>query len=281
MNDSIPKYKPFLKWAGGKNWLVKSMPSLLNGVSFNAYHEPFLGGGAIFFAIAPEKAYLSDLNEDLIDAYIGLRDYPERVIDLLTGWPVSEDEYYRIRNYSPRKSYTRAARFIYLNRTSFNGLYRVNRSGEYNVPYGHNDSYQFDIDRIRKASFALQSAVIEHREFEQSLDNIAENDLVFLDPPYTVSHNKNGFIEYNKTLFSIDDQKRLKKFIDEINERGAFFILTNAAHQVISDIFDDEYCKCFVARRNSSLGGANAVRGKTEEFIFTNIDGAEFGVCNE
>lgn len=281
MGENLPIYKPFLRWAGGKNWLVKNLPLILGDTSFDAYHEPFLGGGSVFFALAPKKAFLSDLNEELIDTYIGVKDEVDKVLGLLRKWPVSEEEYYRIRSYSPRKSYSRAARFIYLNRTSFNGLYRVNRAGEYNVPYGHKDSYCFDFERIRNASVALQSASIVNQGFDQSLSRISKDDLVFLDPPYTVSHNKNGFIEYNKTLFSIEDQRRLKEFIDEINKRGAYFILTNAAHQVISDIFLDDYCKCFTVSRNSLLGGASAQRGKTEEFIFTNIDNAKFGACNE
>lgn len=281
MNEVLPKYKPFLRWAGGKNWLVKRLPSILGDISFGVYHEPFLGGGSIFFALAPEKAYLSDLNEDLINAYIGLQENSERVIELLKKWTVSEDEYYRIREYSPEESYAQAARFIYLNRTSFNGLYRVNRAGKYNVPYGHNDSYGFDFERIRQASIALKSAVLLNQRFEQSLVNISKGDLVFLDPPYTVSHNKNGFIEYNKTLFSFEDQKRLKRFINEVNSIGAFYILTNAAHKSISDIFCDDNCKHFVVNRNSLLGGSYAQRGKIEEFIFTNIDTAELGDSNE
>lgn len=282
MTSDRISYKPFLKWAGGKNWLASSLPSLLNGLSFNTYHEPFLGGGSVFFALLPKKAILSDLNKELIETYIGLRDEPDKIIKQLKRWPVSKDDYYRIRDhYSPRTQHTQAARFIYLNRTSFNGLYRVNRNGEYNVPYGHRDGYSFDYQRLKDASIALSGTKIVCQGFEQSLNAIRKNDLVFLDPPYTVSHNKNGFIEYNKTLFSIEDQYKLKDYIDLINERGAFYILTNAAHEEIFKIFNDKSCICLVAKRNSLLGGKKAKRGIVEEYVFTNIKGAVFGEHHE
>lgn len=269
-NVGVPG-KPFLRWAGGKNWLVKSLPALIDGLKFNSYHEPFLGGGSVFFALAPESAYLSDANADLINAYIAVRDNPQGVIDYLRRQQVSEDSYYRVRASRPRASHCRAGRFIYLNRTSFNGIYRVNRNGEYNVPYGHRDEYRFDFERIRKASNALKDTTLRSVDFFKTLDDIQEKDLVFLDPPYTVSHNNNGFIEYNKKLFSVDDQRRLKKYIDDINDRGAYYILTNAAHEKIAEIFNSDANALIPMQRQSTLGGLNARRGETQEYIFTNI----------
>lgn len=269
--DAEMSYKPFLRWAGGKNWLVKSLPALLEGLKYDSYHEPFLGGGSVFFALAPKNAFLSDVNADLINAYTAVRDNPQGVITYLMQQHVSEDDYYRVRSSHPRKPHRCAGRFIYLNRTSFNGIYRVNRNGEYNVPYGHNDGYRFDYNRIREASQALQGVVLRHADFFDTLDDIHEHDLVFLDPPYTVSHNNNGFIEYNKKLFSLDDQRRLKRFVDEVDSKGAYYVLTNAAHEAISEIFVSEENVLIPMHRQSTLGGANAYRGETQEYIFTNI----------
>lgn len=128
--------KPFLRWAGGKNWLIKYLPGLIKDLDFNNYHEPFFGGGSVFFALSPDGAILSDINEELINTYVEVRDNVESVIKIIDEWAVNEDQYYVIRSEEPDDSIRRAARFIYLNRTSFNGIYRVNRKGQYNVPYG-------------------------------------------------------------------------------------------------------------------------------------------------
>lgn len=274
-------HKPFLRWAGGKNWLVKCLPALLDGLEYDSYHEPFLGGGSVFFALAPRKAFLSDSNPDLINAYTEVRDNLQNVIKYLQQQSVSEADYYRVRSSSPRKPHRRAGKFIYLNRTSFNGIYRVNRNGEYNVPYGHNDGYRFDYDRIREASKALQCTELRVLDFFATLEDVKENDFVFLDPPYTVTHNNNGFIEYNKKLFSLDDQYRLKTYIDEVNRRGAYYVLTNAAHEVITDIFLSDTNVLIPMQRLSMLGGSNARRGETQEYIFTNIPKFLPGVKHE
>lgn len=267
---SVPA-KPFLRWAGGKNWLIKYLPELIRQ-DFRTYHEPFLGGGSIFFHLNPRNAYLSDANEELIDTYLGVRDRVEKVISTIKQWPVSEEQYYAVRAMNLDLLEEKAARFIYLNRTSFNGIYRVNRQGQYNVPWGKKDSYRFDYTRIRNASYALQNVDIRCQSFEKSLDNISADDLVFLDPPYTVSHNNNGFIEYNKKLFALEDQHALRTYINSLNELGAFFILTNAAHSTIKDIFED-IGTIYELKRHCGLGGKNARRANIGEYIFTNIPG--------
>lgn len=143
--------KPFLRWAGGKNWLVKYLPDLINDLDFNDYHEPFFGGGSVFFALSPDRALLSDINEELINTYVEVRDNVESVIGVIDEWGVNEKQYYAIRAEEPDDAIRRAARFIYLNRTSFNGIYRVNRKGQYNVPYGK----RMAIDSI-SSEFVLQ-----------------------------------------------------------------------------------------------------------------------------
>ena len=263
---------PFLRWAGGKKWLTKYLMQIIGEQRFNNYHEPFLGGGAIFFAVNPsQNVYLSDANVELIQTYKVVRDKPQKVINKLLKYINTEEEYYQVRSTDGRGEIERAARFIYLNQTSYNGLYRVNRSGKYNVPYGFRKNVQVDPKKILAASTALQKVDIKHGDFTVNLESIREGDLVFLDPPYTVSHNNNGFIEYNRNLFSLDDQQRLSDFIDIIKRRNAYYILTNAAHEVIREIFFKENDRMLELNRNSLIGGKNSERKLITEYIFTNI----------
>ena len=263
---------PFLRWAGGKKWLTKYLMQIIGEQRFNNYHEPFLGGGAIFFAVNPsQNVYLSDANVELIQTYKVVRDKPQKVINKLLKYINTEEEYYQVRSTDGRGEIERAARFIYLNQTSYNGLYRVNRSGKYNVPYGFRKNVQVDPKKILAASTALQKVDIKHGDFTVNLESIREGDLVFLDPPYTVSHNNNGFIEYNRNLFSLDDQQRLSDFIDIIKRRNAYYILTNAAHEVIREIFFKENVRMLELNRNSLIGGNNSERALITEYIFTNI----------
>lgn len=272
--------KPFLRWAGGKNWFVKHLPKILGDLDYADYYEPFLGGGSVFFALRPRHAYLSDANEELIVAYSALQSDPDGVIAQIEQWEVNEEQYYLVRSLDSNDNIVRSARFIYLNRTSFNGIWRVNKSGQYNVPYGHNDDYKFDFDRIREASVALKGAAMRCCDYTESLKQVKKDDLVFIDPPYTVSHNNNGFIEYNKKLFSLNDQHELRRCIDGLIEAGAYFILTNAAHETVREIFDG-VGSVVELDRHCGLGGKSARRQSVGELVFTNIPGALIGSQNE
>lgn len=245
---------------------------LLSGISVERYHEPFLGGGSIFFALAPaSQAYLSDLNTDLITVYRRVRDNPAGVAEFLGNYENTAECYYTARAARPSSDDELAARFIFLNHTSFNGIFRVNLKGEYNVPYGNRKHLNMPgLEWLENASARLQGAQLQARSFEISLGDVGEGDLVFLDPPYTVAHNNNGFVKYNQHLFSFEDQRLLAKSIGEISDRGASFILTNAAHSSIEELFSPLGRKIEVSRRNS-IGGFNAARGRVEEFVFTNI----------
>jgi DNA adenine methylase len=261
--------KPFLRWAGGKSWLLKHLHEILPANGFNNYHEPFLGGASIFLALKPNFAYLSDLNDELIGTYEALRDYPEQVILCLSDHTNEEDYYYRLREAQPTDPVEKAARFIYLNQTSFNGIFRVNLEEKYNVPFGHRTKNFLEPEKLKTVSERLQNVHFRKGDFSIVLDHVQENDLIFLDPPYTVSHNNNGFIKYNHKLFSLEDQIRLSELIDKIKERGAYYILTNAAHHRIKEIFEKGDC-VFTKSRASLIGGALAQRGPTQEYIFTN-----------
>lgn len=264
------KTQPFLRWAGGKNWLVPFVLNLTSELDYKNYYEPFLGGGSVFFSLGIKKhAFLSDLNGELIETYIAVRDDPDRVICFMKDMPNTEEDYYKIRSSNPSDIYERAARFIYLNQTSFNGIYRVNLKGQYNVPYGFRN-FDYDFNRIVIASKKLQKIYISNEDFEKKKYRVKEGDLVLIDPPYTVSHNQNGFIKYNQKIFSLEDQYRLSRYIDFISNKGAYFILTNAAHDTIKEIFNHN-CRMIEVNRNSLIGGKNAAREKVSELVFTNI----------
>lgn len=263
--------KPFLRWAGGKTWLIKHLNQILFDKEFNNYHEPFLGGGAIFFALAPKNAsYLSDANAELVNTYLQIRNSPITVIAELKTYKNTSDFYYYLRNKVVDEPIEQAAKFIYLNQTSYNGLYRVNQQGVYNVPYGQRTKDFLEEEKLLQASRRLQQSTITHGDFTNIAERIQKGDLVFLDPPYTVSHNNNGFIKYNQNLFSLEDQYRLSKFIDYIKSIGAFYLLTNAAHKTILEIFD-KGDRMMQLDRASLIGGEKANRGRVSEYIFTNI----------
>lgn len=273
----MPQIEPFVRWAGGKTWLIPYLSQIIGNTHIEHYHEPFLGGAAVFFSLEHnKKSYLSDANEQLINTYIQIRDNPQAVIDYFIQFENTENEYYRIRDeLVPATLAESAARFIYLNQTSYNGLFRVNRQGKYNVPYGFRNGWHYDVNRILEASKKLQNTRITVGDFETNKYRIQEHDLVFLDPPYTVSHNNNGFIEYNQTLFSLEDQKRLSKFIDFIKRKNAYYILTNAAHEEIQKIFTKDGDRRLELQRHSLIGGRNANRREISEYIFTNIPRGE------
>lgn len=267
---SPSRIKPFLRWAGGKNWLIKHLDLFLPISGFNNYHEPFLGSATVFLSINPSQiAFLSDLNKELISVYETLKKDPENIIKSLRNFKNTEEFYYRIRDKKYDDPVKEAARFIYLNQTSFNGIYRVNLQGKYNVPYGHRTKEFLEPEVLRKVSNSLQHANLFYGDFDQVKENVKKKDLVFLDPPYTVSHNNNGFIKYNQKLFSLEDQKRLSSLIDFIKKKGAYYILTNAAHKTIDEIFE-KGDKKIELNRASLIGGNNAQRGQTSEYIFTN-----------
>ncbi|WP_374971030.1 DNA adenine methylase [Terrabacter sp. BE26] len=263
---------PFLRWAGGKRWLVSYIAELTAHATIRNYHEPFAGGAAIFFGTNfGSRSYLSDLNADLIETYAAVQSSPEEVWERLRKYRNTEEDYYAARAAKPRTPPTRAARFIFLNHTSFNGLFRVNLRGEYNVPYGYKPSdNRPDLEQLRSASTRLKSATLAVCDFVSALQNVGEGDLVFLDPPYTVAHNNNGFVRYNDRLFLFADQQRLSSMIDQLRSRGAYYIMTNAAHASIRELFEKGDRLVETSRKNN-VGGKSAIRGRATEYLFTNL----------
>jgi DNA adenine methylase len=262
-----------LRWAGGKRWLLPTIKMLAGTRQFSAYHEPFLGGASVFLGLRQfHKAYLRDSNAELIATYRAIRDHYAKIAAQVLLYGNDPETYYAVRASVPDDKVERAARFLYLNHTSFNGIYRVNLDGVYNVPFGSRPSPQIPTaEHLRDVAKRLNRARLETGDFAKCLKHVKKGDLVFLDPPYTVAHNHNGFIKYNQRLFSFDDQKRLNGLIDEIKERGAYYILANAAHESIANLFDNGDMLIETSRRNS-IGGINAARGSATEYLFTNLE---------
>ncbi|SMP62849.1 DNA adenine methylase [Desulfonatronum zhilinae] len=259
--------KPFLKWAGGKRWFVTNHSDLFPQ-NFNRYIEPFLGSGAVFFHLQPHNAFLGDSNKDLIDTYRAIRREWKLVYRYLRAHHTkhSKEYYYQIRTSRPISPARKAARFIYLNRTCWNGLYRVNLSGVFNVPIGTKSTVVFSDDNFQQVSDLLCNATLYNCDFEKLIDFAEENDLVFVDPPYTVRHNHNAFIKYNEKLFSWADQERLFASLSRAKQRGVQIIATNAYHQCVRDLYDKSFSTIAV-KRNSSISSKIATRRKFNELV--------------
>ncbi|PZR18183.1 MAG: DNA methyltransferase [Flavobacterium psychrophilum] len=259
--------EPFLKWAGGKRWLVSKQTELLpRQEEYNNYLEPFIGGGAVFFHLQPENGVISDLNSDLINAYKIVRDNWRELNYLLTEYNAlhSSEFYYNIRASRPEALLDQAARFIYLNRTCWNGLYRVNKKGEFNVPIGTKTKVILESDNFEHISNLLSDIQIENNDFEVTINRAEEGDFLFIDPPYTVKHNLNGFVKYNENIFSWDDQVRLRDSIIRAKDRGAYVLVLNADHSSIKDLYNGLGEMTALNRASVIAGNANA-RGTYSE----------------
>lgn len=259
---------PFLKWAGGKRWFVQNFAHLLPD-SFSRYFEPFLGGGAVYFHLRPKFATLSDINSEVIDAYRGIKEN-WRFIDRSLKYHQlkhSHDHYYNTRQSQPSSLLQKASRTIYLNRTCFNGIYRVNHTGKFNVPMGTKTKVLLDSDNFEAMSRLLQTATLSVSSFEKTIALAKENDFVFVDPPYTVRHNLNGFIKYNEKLFSWDDQMALADCLVAAKNRGTKILITNANHQSIRDLYAGRGFSMQVVSRYSPIAASGTDRRQYEELV--------------
>lgn len=259
------KVLPFLKWAGGKRWFADRHTHLLPD-SYERYIEPFLGGGALFFATAPERAILADLNADLIATYEVARDSPAYLTERLQDYQErhSRDTYYAVREAKPSSKIELAAWFVYLNRTCWNGLYRVNLRNVFNVPIGTKTGVVLATDDFEMVSQRLAVAKIQCCDFEATIDAAKDGDFVFVDPPYTVKHNENGFVKYNDRIFSWGDQVRLRDAVARASRRGAKVLVTNANHASIRELYRDVGSSMPITRA-SVLAGKSAYRDSVEE----------------
>lgn len=232
--------QPFIKWPGGKRWASAQIAELISDHLSGTYFEPFLGGGAVFFRLRPPKAVLSDVNEELIATYKAVRRDSDVLIQRLRRHKVTAEDYYRTRAREPKEDISRAVRFLYLNRTAFGGVYRVNLQGKFNVPYGGGErtpAILWETDILRHAARALRRIRLRVSDFEPILELAGPGDVAYCDPAYTVAHDNNGFIRYNERNFSWGDQKRLANAATAAARRGAVVIVSNANHSSIRELY--------------------------------------------
>lgn len=240
--------------------------------SFNRYIEPFLGAGSVFFHVRPDNALLGDVNPDLVATYQAIKDDWQALKNSLHYRQRRHREdadayYYWLRGKIPEDLTQRASRLIYLNRTCFNGIYRVNRQGQFNVPRGTKDKVLIETDDFERMSHLLQGADLVTGDFEALVDRAQEDDFVFADPPYTVLHNYNGFRKYNEILFSWADQQRLAQALRRAVRRGAKVLCTNANHHSVRSLYQDTEFTLDVVSRFSRISADNASRKHFEELI--------------
>jgi DNA adenine methylase len=265
MSVKTEQLTSFLKWAGGKRWLVNRYADLFPK-NYERYFEPFVGSGSVFFALKPSRGQISDKNSELINLYKALKSSPNEVWRSLQRHALhhSDSYYYRVRASKPRSEVGKASRMLYLNRACWNGLYRVNLQGEFNVPRGTKNTIVFEQDDFNGVAAALRNIGIRCGDFEKSIDAAENDDFLFLDPPYTVSHNNNGFIKYNESLFTWDDQVRLCQAVQRASDRGVKILLTNADHKPIRDMYRP-LGKLHALPRASVISGSSAGRKLTTE----------------
>lgn len=269
-NSFSPISRPFLKWAGGKRWLIKKIIYFLPE-KVNYYFEPFFGGGALFFSIGPRDnmSFIADKNSELINCYNQVIKNPEDIIAKLSRLKYDKSTYYTLRDSPTSSNIEKAVNFIYLNKTGWNGLYRVNSEGKNNVPFGKFPQIPnvCPSKEIRKASKLMKEIKISKSDFEKTVGNASKNDFVYFDPPYTVKHNNNSFKYYNEKVFSWDDQIRLSEIAKKLSDEGVNVLISNANHEDIRNLYRG--FNIFTLSRSSVISGFMNSRGKIQEILIS------------
>jgi DNA adenine methylase len=234
--------------------------------------EPFAGGGAVFFYNEPKAALLSDSNDELINTYLGVRDECGEVLERLREHEKrhSKEYYYEVRATRPTTVAEKAARLIYLNRTAFNGIYRVNKRGEFNVPVGtrknvlrEDDDYEAWRELLRRSELCAQ-------DYSETIRLASEDDFLYADPPYTVKHNNNNFVKYNERIFSWADQVRLAECLRAATHRGVYVVLSNANNEAIRELYSGRGWVQLAIDRTSTIGASADSRKRTTEVVISN-----------
>ena len=246
--------RPFLRWAGGKTRLLKHLRPYFPA-SCHRYYEPFLGGGAVFFdlgATATDGAVLADLNDELINAWLAVRDAPDKLLKALEEYrgKDTEPEYYEVRARPlPESDLQRAARFLYLNQTAWNGLWRVNKWGRFNVPWGARAFRGFRADELARVSSALENVDVRVADFRAVLDEPRQGDFVYLDPPYLPVSDTSKFYLYTKRRFRQPDLEELAEVCDALTERGVRWVLSNRDTPLVRELFEHHAIHGLTTRR--------------------------------
>lgn len=264
--------KPFLRWAGSKRKVVSILAEYWSD-SHERYIEPFMGSAVLFFRIQPKKAILSDINSELSDTYKSLKDNPSEVFKILSKYRKGKKAYYSLRNKDPNllDQNSRAARFIYLNRFCFNGIYRTNNQGKFNVPYSEQPRSSLPTEEdLVLVSKSLRSARIMNADFAKVVNsNVKKGDFVYLDPPYAVQ-NRRIFRQYGPQTFGLSDLERLSNVLEEINKRGAYFLLSYAFSIEAKSVFKMWTQRRIITTRN--ISGFSEYRRRAVEILATNIN---------
>ena len=274
------KPKPFVKWVGGKRQLLRQFrelglypPEDFNPIT-NTYYEPFVGGGAVFFDLLPKNAELSDLNNELVTTYNVIKNNVDELIKTLQKH-IYDKEYYlevRAKKIEDLSDIEVASRFIFLNRTGFNGLYRVNKSGQFNVPFGrYNNPVICDEDNLRRVSDALQDVTITHQDYKNVLKTAKSGDFIYLDPPYYPINATSSFTSYTAEGFLEKEQTELRDTFVKLHKKGCFVMLSNSDTPFINELYSGldgiTINKITAGRAINSKGSG---RGKITEVLVTN-----------
>lgn len=278
------KPKPFVKWVGGKRQLLNQFkefglyPPEQFDATKNTYHEPFVGGGAVFFDLLPLRAELSDLNSELVTTYIVIRDRVEDLItELNNGKYIYDKEVFlNIRAEQPAdlEPTEAAARFIYLNRTAFNGMYRVNRSGGFNVPFGnYSNPLICDEQNLRRVAVALKKVKIKNQDYKKVLDRAKSGDYIYFDPPYYPVSKTASFTSYTNDVFLEREQESLRDAFLELHKKGCFVMLSNSDTSFIESLFkpfEKEGITIHKVQASRAINSNAGKRGKVSEVLVTN-----------
>lgn len=274
--------RPIVKWAGGKKKLVpilqKHLPKEYKN-SLNFYYEPFLGAGAFFFALQPNKAIINDINTELINCYRVIKDSVDELIDELRKHEYEKNHFYAIRdwdrneNYQEKTPVQRASRTIFLNKTCFNGLHRVNGQGQFNVPFGkYKNPLILDKNNLLAVNQYLNNneIVILNLDFQEAVKDAKRGDFIYLDPPYDPVSQSAKFTKYDKTGFGREEQNRLKKVFDDLDSRGCYVLLSNSYTDFIVDLYKDYNQTQITASR--AINSKAEKRGKVKEILVKNYN---------
>ena len=274
------KPKPFVKWVGGKRQLLTQfrLMNLYPPEKFNPksgkYFEPFVGGGAVFFDLLPETAYLSDLNNELVVTYNVIKNDVENLIKSLKKHKLDKEYFLKIRAQNPEKlsDLNTASRFIYLNRTCFNGMYRVNSKGGFNVPFGkYTNPLICDENNLRKASKALKNVEIKKQDYKEVLKKAKKGDFVYFDPPYYPVSKTASFTSYTSEAFLDKEQIELRNTFVELHKRGCFVMLSNSDTPFINKIYSEpKGLRITKVQAGRAINSDASKRGKITEVLVTN-----------
>ena len=278
---AVSEPKPFVKWVGGKRQIMRELENNFPK-QFETYHEPFLGGGAVMFNLLTKEPRLScnvsDFNSDLILAYVTIRDKLDKLVKSLENHSKnyhkdSTEYYYEVRKQEPKQQIEKVSRLIFLNRTCFNGLYRVNKKGQFNVPLGrYTNPNIINKENLTVVSKILQSKKIKIscRDFEAILDDTKKGDLVYFDPPYQPVSNTANFTSYTHRDFTEDDLERLADLADHLNSKGCYVLLSNSNSKTVKDFFSKKYWKISSIDANRAINSNAQKRTGHKEIIIKN-----------